>query len=106
MMVLVHENHEKCPNVTPVQHFCSGFDHANLVSSFRGFKYLPKLDSVMHIFYNISTQNVLFEKMIIFLSTSGSGSGTFSELAVICAFCRFALAEKRIREQIYFFGIF
>ena len=47
MMVLVCENHEKCPNVTPVQHFCSGFDHASLVSSFRGFKYLPKLDSVM-----------------------------------------------------------
>ena len=58
-------------NGQTVQHFCSGFDHANLVSSFRGFKYLPKLDSVMHIFYNISTQNVLFEKMIIFLSTSG-----------------------------------
>ena len=39
---LVHENHDKWPNVTPVQHFCSGFDHANLVISFRGSKYLPK----------------------------------------------------------------
>ena len=34
----------KWPNVTPVQHFCSGFDHANLVSSFLSSKYLPKFD--------------------------------------------------------------
>ena len=31
------------PNVTSVQHFCSGFDQANLVSSFRGSKYFPKI---------------------------------------------------------------
>ena len=42
MIVLVHGNHDKWPNVTPVQHFSSGFDHANLVSSFQGSKYLPK----------------------------------------------------------------
>ena len=43
MIVLVHEKHDKWPNDTPVQHFLSGFDHANLVSSFRGSKYLPKI---------------------------------------------------------------
>ena len=43
MIALVHENHDKWPNITPVQHFCSGFDHANLVSSFRGSKYIPKI---------------------------------------------------------------
>ena len=43
MIVLVHENHDEWPNVTPVQHFCSGFDHANLVSSFHGSKFLPKI---------------------------------------------------------------
>ena len=43
MIVLVHENHDKWPNVTPVQHFCSGFDHANLVSSFHGSKFLTKI---------------------------------------------------------------
>ena len=43
LIVLVHENHDKWPNVTPVQHFCSSFDHANLVSSFRGSKNLPKI---------------------------------------------------------------
>ena len=42
MIVLVHENHDKWPNVTPVQDFCRGFDHANLVSSFLGSNYLPK----------------------------------------------------------------
>ena len=29
MIGLVHENHDKWPNVTPVQHFCSGFDLVN-----------------------------------------------------------------------------
>ena len=45
MIILVHENHDtsKWPNTTPVQHCCSGFDHANLVSSFLGSKYLPKI---------------------------------------------------------------
>ena len=43
-----------------------GFDHANLVNSFRGSKYLPKLDSVTCIFSNMSTKDVLFEKMMIF----------------------------------------
>ena len=36
MVVLIYENHDKWSNVTPVQHFCIAFDHANLVSSFRG----------------------------------------------------------------------
>ena len=43
MIVLVHENYDRWPNVTPVQHVCSGFDYANLVNSFHGFKYLPKI---------------------------------------------------------------
>ena len=43
MIVLVHENYDKWPKVTPVQHFSSSFDHAKLVSSFRGSKYLPKV---------------------------------------------------------------
>ena len=43
MIVFVHENHDKWPNVTLVQHFCSGFDQVNLVSYFRGSKYLPKV---------------------------------------------------------------
>ena len=42
MIVLVHENHDKWPKLTPVQHFCIDFEHANLVSFFRGSKYLPK----------------------------------------------------------------
>ena len=42
-MVLVHENHDKKPNDLPVQHFCSGFDQANLVSSFHGSKYLSNI---------------------------------------------------------------
>ena len=50
MIVLVHGNHDKWPNVTPVQHFCSGFDHAYLVSSFRVSKYLPKLFSTVYFF--------------------------------------------------------
>ena len=43
MIVLVHDNQDKWTNVTQVQHFCRGFDHANLVSSFRGLKYFPKI---------------------------------------------------------------
>ena len=52
---IVHENDNKEPNVTQVQHFCCGFDHANLARSFCGTKYLQKLDSVMCIFSNMST---------------------------------------------------
>ena len=37
------KNMKKWPNVTPAEHFCSGFDHANLVSSFRGPKYSPQI---------------------------------------------------------------
>ena len=43
MIVLVQENHDKWSNVTPVQDFGRGFDHANLVSSFLGSNYLPKI---------------------------------------------------------------
>ena len=40
MIVLVNENHDKWSNVTPVQHFRSGFDYASFASSFRVSKYL------------------------------------------------------------------
>ena len=51
MIVLVHENHDKWPNVTPVQHVCSGVDQAKLVSSFCGSKCLPKIGfNNVHIF--------------------------------------------------------
>ena len=43
MIVLVHENHDKLPNVTAVHHFSRGFDSSNLVKSLRGSKYLPKI---------------------------------------------------------------
>ena len=53
MIVLVHENHDKLPNDTPVQHVCSGFDHANLVSFFTWFHIIKKLNSVMYIYFRI-----------------------------------------------------
>ena len=34
MLVLVHENHNIIATFTLVQHYCIGFDNANLVSSF------------------------------------------------------------------------
>ena len=43
MIVLVHDNHDKWPNIIPVQHYCSGFGHANLLCFFRCSKYLPKI---------------------------------------------------------------
>ena len=55
MIVLVHENPDKSPNVTPFQHFRSGFDHKNHASSFHNSKILPKIDSVLRIFSNMST---------------------------------------------------
>ena len=55
MILLVHEDHHKWPNVSPVQHFCCGFDHANLVSFFRGSNFYQKLDSVKCILTNMST---------------------------------------------------
>ena len=44
-------------------------------------------------------------KIIIFSPISGTSS-TFSELAVIGALCRCAIAEKRICQHIFFFVIF
>ena len=49
----------------------------------------------------MSTWNILSEKLIIFLPLSGK-SDTFSKLELIGAFCRCAIAEKRIHQQIYF----
>ena len=43
MIILVHENHDRCPNISPVQHVCSGFDQALV-----GFK--------MHSYSNISSK--------------------------------------------------
>mgnify|MGYP003691428409 CR=1 FL=1 len=37
MIVLVRENYDKRQNVTQVQHFCRGFDHANRASSYLKF---------------------------------------------------------------------
>ena len=44
MVVLVHENHDKRPNVKAVHHFSRGFKYSNLVNSFRGSNYLPKIE--------------------------------------------------------------
>ena len=44
MLILVHENLDKLTNVTAVRHFSRGFDYSNLVNSFRGSKYLPKIE--------------------------------------------------------------
>ena len=43
MIVLVHENHDKMAKCCTTPTLCSGFDHANLVISFCGSKYLPKI---------------------------------------------------------------
>ena len=56
----------------------------------------------MCIFSNIRPYNVLFEKMLTFSSVNGRlGTGTFSELVVQGAFCRYAMAEKRIRKHVF-----
>ena len=53
---------------------------------------------------NTSTKNVLFEKMKIFshIGERFRDLGTFSELMMIGAFCRCAMAEKRIHQHIFF----
>ena len=51
MIVLVHENHDKWPNVSQVQHFCSGCDYANLVSFFRGSNFYQKIRFSKVYFY-------------------------------------------------------
>ena len=73
MIVFVPENHDKWPNVSPVQHFCSGFKHANLVSFFLWFNLLPKIrfSNVYFYKYEHLHVNVLFKKMIMFSPISG-----------------------------------
>ena len=99
LIVLVHENHDKCPNVTPVQHFRSAFDHANFVSSFRGSKSLPKLNSVM-FFYFFKYEHL---KRFVWNYDNNCAweSGTFRIGGDWC-FCRCAMAEKWIRQHIFF----
>ena len=54
-------------------------------------------------FFKYEHLNVLFEKMIMFSPISGRlGIGKFSEMAVIGAFYRCAMAEKRIRQHMIF----
>ena len=58
MILLGHVNHDKWPNVTPVQNFCRSFEHANTLKFFRGSKYLQNKtikESVMSIFSNMNT---------------------------------------------------
>ena len=71
MIVLVYENHDKWPKIIPVQHYCSGFGHANLLCSFRCSKYLPKIRFSDVYLMNTNTLNVMFEKMVIFSHLSG-----------------------------------
>ena len=64
IIVLVNENHDRGPRVTPVQHFCSGFDHANLVSSLVVPNIYPTLDTtrrlgIGHIFRTGSSVDTL-----------------------------------------------
>ena len=49
MIPLVYENHAKWLNVTPVQHFCSGFDHENLFSVVPNI--YQKLDSISNVYF-------------------------------------------------------
>ena len=71
MIVLIHENHDKWPNVSPDQRFFSGYAHANRVSYFCGSNFYQRLNSVKCFFTNMSTLNILFEKMIMFSPISG-----------------------------------
>lgn len=65
-------NHDRLPNVTLVQHFCSGFDNAIFVSFFSWFQIsLKKINSVMCIYSNLNTEKVLLENMIMFSPISG-----------------------------------
>ena len=61
------------PNVAPVQHFCCGFDHADLVSSFRGSKYLPKfiISNVLVFVFEYEHFKRFVKKKIIFSRIRG-----------------------------------
>ena len=70
---------------------------------FHGSEYLPKIGfSNVYIFKNEHLKH-LFEKIILFEDLI---SVTFSELAVIAVFCRYAMTEKRILQHIFFSSYF
>ena len=84
---------------SPAQHFCSGFDHANLEHFFRCSNFYQKLNSVMCIFTSMSTLGVLFEKIIMFSNKSVRlGIGPFSEPVGIDVWL-----HKHESVNIYFF---
>ena len=62
MIDLVHKNHDKWPNVSPVQHLCSSFDHANLVSFFRCSNFYQKIRFSNVYFYKYEHLNVLLKR--------------------------------------------
>ena len=68
MIDLVQENHDEMFRKSNIISQVYGFNYANLVSSFRGSINYQKLDSVMCIFSNVNTSNVLFEKKIFFFA--------------------------------------
>ena len=56
------------------------------------------LHLVMCIFSNMSTNNISLKDHYYFrLKAEDRESGTFSDLAVIVAFCKCAIGEKRVR---------
>ena len=57
MLVLVHENHNIIATFTLVQHYCIGFDNANLVSSFLTKILIKKEKRFDWVYDNISGYN-------------------------------------------------
>ena len=79
--------------------FCRGFDHANLVSSFRGSNLIctKNLINVYFLEYE-RLKYFIWKDYIIFARKQNIGNrGTLFKLAVIDAFCWCAIAEKRKR---------
>ena len=61
--------------------------------------------------FNMTTKNILLKKndnifTHRYMYVEYRESGIFSELAVIGAFCRYAIAEKRMRQHIFFSSFF
>ena len=108
MRVLFHENHDKFPNVTPIQHFWSGLVHANQQVLSMVPNIYQKLDSVMCTFSNMSILNILFEKMILFSPISGrlGIEHVFRTGLDRCPLYTYNGKKTRIHQPIFFFVIF
>ena len=93
------------PNVTPVQYFCSGFDHACISCKFLLLTRKPDKIRFCNVYYLLYEHIKRFVWIYDDIFDCKGRIGNRYKLMIINVFCRCTIAEKRISQQ-FFFAIY